>query len=622
LLCFNPYNLEMTMLDWLPVQADWSDRMRAVEGVGAIAFQDLAGLAEARLDFLRTDRLDRVLARAAGGGVPVRVAVLGSSTLGHLVGAIRVAGLRHRVRLAVHQGEYGQYVQDLLGPDAGLAAFAPEFVLIALDAAHVTAGLRVGGDDAAVMDGLFARLGACWRAAKAMGAMVIQQAVLPSVLPLLGQNEHLLAGSGAGFVARFNARLRVEATAAGVMVLALDDEAARHGVSAFHDVVVWHRAKQDVAARAAPYYGDLVARLVAAARGKAAKCLVLDLDNTLWGGVIGDDGMEGIVLGQGSAEGEAFVAVQAYAKALAARGVALAVCSKNDDAVARAVFEQHPEMVLRLSDVACFVANWRDKASNIREIAATLSLGLDALVFLDDNPAERAQVRRELPEVRVIEMAEEPALVAGMLATCGYFESVAVTGEDFARSGQYAANAARREMAGDGSDMAGYLQSLAMRLVWRGFDRVGLARIVQLINKTNQFNLTTVRYAEDEVAGMIGAAGVFGLQFRLVDMFGDNGMIGVVILRDEGGGVWGIDSWLMSCRVLGRQVEAAMLGVVAGVARGLGAARLSGRFVASGRNDMVRDHYVRLGFEPVGDGFDLALDGFVAADVPMMIEEG
>jgi FkbH-like protein len=395
-------------------------------------------------------------------------------------------------------------------------------------------------------------------------------------------------------------------------------------VGALHDVVMWHRAKQEIAPRAAPFYGDLVARLVAASRGKSAKCLVLDLDNTLWGGVIGDDGMEGIVLGQGSAEGEAFVAVQAYAKGLAARGVALAVCSKNDDAVARAVFEQHPEMVLRMGDIACFVANWRDKASNIREIAATLRLGVDALVFVDDNPAERAQVRREVPEVRVVEVPEEPALVAGVIAASGYFESVGVTGEDLARSGQYAANLAREAMkpAGDGSDMAGYLQSLRMRLVWRRFDRVGLGRIAQLINKTNQFNLTTIRYGEDEVAGMIDAAGVCGLQFRLVDLFGDNGMIGVVILRDEGGGGWGIDSWLMSCRVLGRQVEAAMLGVVVEVARGLGARALRGRFVASGRNDMVREHYARLGFMPVGEAFELVLDGFPAADVPMMIEEG
>jgi len=617
----------MTTLEWLPVSEDWLDRLRAVEAAGVAGFGELAGLARERLDFIRTDRLDRVAARVlageSGGGVDaVRVAVLGSSTLSHLAGAIRVGGLRRGVRIEVHQGEYGQYVQDLLGPDAGLAAFRPRFVLIALDAAHVTAGLRVGEDDAAVMEGLFARLSACWRAAMGLGATVIQQAVLPVAVPLLGQNEGLLAGSGAGFIGRFNARLREEARAAGVIVLAIDEEAARLGVGALHDVVMWHRAKQEIAPRAAPFYGDIVARLVAAGVGKSAKCLVLDLDNTLWGGVIGDDGMEGIVLGQGSAEGEAFVAVQAYAKGLAARGVALAVCSKNDDAVARAVFEQHPEMVLRVGDIACFVANWRDKAANIREIAARLRLGVDALVFLDDNPAERALVRRELPEVRVVEVPEEPALVPGVLAASGHFESVAVTGEDFARAGQYAANVAREAMAGDGSDMAGYLASLQMRLVWRGFDRVGLARIAQLINKTNQFNLTTIRYAEDEVAGMIGAAGVCGLQFRLVDLFGDNGMIGVVILRDEGGGVWGIDSWLMSCRVLGRQVEAAMLGVVVAVARGRGAMRLRGRFVASGRNDMVRDHYARLGFAAAGDGFELALDGFVAADVPMTIEEG
>lgn len=615
------------MLDWLPVSGDWPDRLRTAER-GPVGLDGLMDLAGERLDFIRTDRLDRLLERdGVGVAEAIRLVVLGSSTLGHLPGAIRVAGLRHRVRLVVHEGEYGQYFQDLIAPDEGLRQFAPDFVLLALDAVHLTAGLRpdmAAGEADAVLEAVFGRLRRCWAAAAGLGAKVIQQAALPVILPLLGQNEGLLAGSGAGLLARFNARLRGEAAAAGVLVLAVDEAAARHGVGALHDPVVWHRAKQEIAPRAAPLYGDLVARVIGAARGKASKCLVLDLDNTLWGGVIGDDGLEGVVLGQGSAEGEAFVAIQSYVKGLSQRGIALAVCSKNDDAVARRMFEDHPEMVLRLSDIACFVANWADKAANLREIAGRLNLGIDALVFLDDNPAERALVRRELPEVRVIEFPDEPALVARMIADSGYFESVAVTPEDFARSAQYGANAARAAMASNTSDMAGYLASLGMRLGWRRFDRVGLARIVQLINKTNQFNLTTLRYDEAAVAGMIGADDVVGLQFRLADMFGDNGMIGLVILRRNENPVWTIDSWLMSCRVLGRGVERAMLWVVAEVARGLGAVSLRGRFVASGRNEMVRGHYPGLGFAPAADEgvYEVELAGLGRPDVAMIIEEG
>lgn len=624
----------MIALSWLPIDSDWPIRLKTVEATKTPVWETLTALAAQNLDFIRTDRLDRLLQRtdlrAQAGGAAIRLAILGSSTLAHLAGAIRVAGLRHGLAIIIHQGEYGQYMQDLLGPDPALREFNPNVILLALDSAHLASGLRSDqpADQAdAALDALFTRLHQCWKAAKSLGAQIIQQAALPSSLPLLGQNEHLLPGSPASFITRFNARLRSEAAQAGVMILAIDEESARHGLASFHDPVIWHRAKQEIAPKAAPYYGDLIARLIAASRGKSAKCLVLDLDNTLWGGVIGDDGLEGIVLGQGSAEGESFVAIQSYAKALARRGIALAVCSKNDDANARAPFERHPEMVLKLPDIACFAANWQDKATNIRHIAATLNLGLDALVFLDDNPAERALIRRELPMVRVIEMPEEPALVPEAIAASGWFEAVAVTEEDFARSAQYAANTAREALRADATDLDSYLASLNMRLFWRPFDRIGLARITQLINKTNQFNLTTRRYTEDETTALIGTDGVCGLQFRLLDTFGDNGMIGVVILRrTETPTTWTIDTWLMSCRVLGRRVEQAMLGIVAATARSLGAATLHGQFIASGRNDMVAEHYPKLGFSSIGTQdepcYALDLTSFMPESAPMTIEEG
>lgn len=586
--------------------------------------------------FLAVEKLDRRMRRENPERPPdaphIRLAITGSCTLAHLHAGIRVAGLRHNIAITTHQGAYGQYLPELLAPCPELRDFHPDFILIALDAAHLTGSFRPSMTQAEVDNehsALISRLRQCWRGAKSLGAQAIQQAALPTLPPLLGQNDHLLPAAPAEFLAQFNRDLRRAAAEDGVMVLGIDTEATRLGIDALHDPVLWHRAKQEISPAASPLYGDLVARLIAARLGKSAKCLVLDLDNTLWGGVIGDDGLEGIVLGQGSAEGEAFLSVQSYAKALSARGIALAVCSKNDDAVARSAFEKHPEMLLRLPDIACFVANWQDKASNIRKIAETLSLGLDSLVFLDDNPAERDLVRRELPMVRVLETPEEPALVPAALAASGWFESVAVTAEDFARSAQYAANAARAALKDSATDMGSYLESLAMRLIWRPFDRIGLSRITQLINKTNQFNLTTRRYSEEQVAAMLDDPAVLGLQFRLIDRFGDNGMIGVVIMRDTGASKWEIDTWLMSCRVLGRGVEQAMIGVVADAARKRGAAALIGRFIPSGRNEMVRGHYENLGFTPtgtVGDNaetcYALALEGFAPEPTRITIEEG
>ncbi len=218
---------------------------------------------------------------------------------------------------------------------------------------------------------------------------------------------------------------------------------------------------------AAPLYGDLLLRILAARQGRSAKCLVLDLDNTLWGGVIGDDGLEGIVLAQGSALGEAFVDLQLHAREQARRGVILAVVSKNDEANAHAVFEQHPEMVPKRSDIACFIANWDDKATNIRKVAHQLNIGLDSLVFVDDNPFERNLVRQELPMVAVPAVPEEPALVAACLADAGYFEGVAVTEEDRERTRLYQENLGREALQAEAADLPSYLRAAADRQTGR-----------------------------------------------------------------------------------------------------------------------------------------------------------
>jgi FkbH-like protein len=414
----------------------------------------------------------------------------------------------------------------------------------------------------------------------------------------------------------------------GVDLVALDDRAARDGLAAWHDVALWHRAKQEISPAAAPLYGDLVARVFAAKQGRSAKCMVLDLDNTLWGGVIGDDGLDGIVLGQGSALGEAFTAFQDYARELSRRGVILAVCSKNDEANALEPFEKHPEMLLRRDDIASFVANWSDKAGNIKAIAAELNIGLDSLVFVDDNPFERALVRQELPMVAVPEVGDDPTDFPAILADAGYFEALTVTDEDRERSGQYQGNRLREALRSSTTDLPSYLRSLDMRLVWRPFDRIGLARTVQLINKTNQFNLTTRRYTEADVQAVMDDVRAFGLQLRLLDRFGDNGIIAIIIGKMLNRDDLLIDTWLMSCRVLGRQVEPTTLNLIAAQAKLLGASRLIGEYLPTKKNGMVKDHYARLGFQVVETAVDgasravLDLAEFAPAETFIDVTEG
>jgi FkbH-like protein len=350
-----------------------------------------------------------------------------------------------------------------------------------------------------------------------------------------------------------------------------------------------------------PLYADHVGRIAAAIRGKSRRVLILDLDNTVWGGVIGDDGLEGIRVAQGDAVGEAHLSVQRMALELRQRGIVLAVSSKNTDEVARSPFVDHPEMLLKLDHIAVFQANWNDKATNIQAIAEELSLGLDAMVFLDDNPVERGLVRKLLPQVAVPELPEEPAFYARTLAAAGYFEAIAFAAEDLKRAGFYQDNAKRASLQKQVGGVDAYLGSLDMTITFLPFDATGRARIVQLINKSNQYNLTTRRYTDPEIAAMESDPLVFTLQVRLVDAFGDNGMISVVICRAAGDDLWEIDTWLMSCRVLGRRVEHMVLREILEHARAAGVRTLRGTYAPTERNKLVVDHYAKLGFAKVGE---------------------
>jgi FkbH-like protein len=605
--------LRCPMMSWLPIAPDFRGDLRAalITTDPTDCLEKLASLAAYQLGFLETIQLDRALGRLglkeAPGFLPIRLAVLASSTVDHLLPAIRIAGLRRRLLIDTHSGAYGQYRQDLLDPTASLHQFAPQTVLFSLTAQEAIAAVPLMATVTEVDETiarLIGELRSLWqRARETFNAAIIQQTFINVTESLFGSYDRLVPGAPARVVARLNDRLCEAAAQDGALLLDIARASEHDGIDAWFDAGRWLQGKLEVAPQAAPLYGDFVARILAAQRGLSKKCLVLDLDNTLWGGVIGDDGIDGIVLGEGSAVGEAHLALQRYAKQLKERGVILAVCSKNNPEVAEAAFREHPEMLLRRSDIAVFLANWHDKTENLKTVATRLNIGLDSLVFVDDHPVERARVRQRLPMIAVPELPEDAAQFVRCIADAGYFEAVAFTSEDRHRAGQYAANAEREVLLGSAQSMDEFLRGLKMSVAFGPFTVVDHARVVQLINKTNQFNTTTRRYTSEEITYFANLPNALTLQFRLSDRFGDNGLVSAMILRStpDHEDVLEIDSWVMSCRVFGRQLEFEAMNIAVEAARQRGARAFIADYIASSKNEVISALYPSLGFAAVNE---------------------
>lgn len=592
-------------LEWLPrPPADFRERCRALLDPGAVNGRAVARLATHALDENQLRRLADVIERLRTRRdpltplVPFTLGVVGNVTLEPLVPALVASAARHGLSLSCVQAEFGQTMQAALDPDSTINRARPDAVLLALDyrGLPLQPGLHECAAAQAMVDAAISHVATLRRGIREHGgAACIVQTLAPPPETLFGSYDRRISGTLRALTAAFNAALVESVRNSDDVVLDVAMVAETIGLARWYSPKQWNVAKLPFDAAYLPLYADHVARLLAARRGKSRRCLILDLDNTLWGGVIGDDGVEGIVIGQGDATGEAFLTVQQIALELRSRGIVLAVSSKNDEAVARSAFG-HPDMLLREDNIAVFQANWNDKATNIAAIAGELSLGLDAMVFLDDNPVERGLVRELLPEVAVPELPDDPALYARTLAAAGYFEALTFSDEDRKRAAFYEGNARRVALKDQIGDVKGYLASLNMEIGFSPFDAVGRARIAQLINKSNQFNLTTRRYAEHEIASLESDPDAFTLQVRLIDAFGDNGMIGVVICRPLSEADWEIDTWLMSCRVLGRRVEHMVLREILHHARLRGVRRLIGTYLPTTRNTMVERHFENLGF--------------------------
>jgi len=622
-------------LQWLPrVPLDYSQRVKDLGKSSGSLGHHLQALALHALDLNQLTRLAKVMEKARsveGSLAPLtqfRLAVLSNSTIDLVVPAMVASAARHGIALEVIQPSYDQVAQEALAPDSKINRSKPDAVLLALDYRALPLKTSLGDSEAssASVQGVLGYLQALRNGIKAnSNAVCIFQTFASPVESLFGSLDRALPGTMRSLLDSINRELAAFVLGSGDVLLDVAGLAETVGLADWHNPQLWNMAKFSFSDELIPLYADHVARTVAAIRGKSHKVLVLDLDNTVWGGVIGDDGLEGIQIAQGDARGEAHLAVQRLALDLRKRGIVLAVSSKNTDEVARVPFEKHPEMLLKLDHIAVFQANWNDKATNIQAIAEELSLGLDSMVFLDDNPVERGLVRKLLPQVAVPELPEEPAYYARTLAAGGYFEAVAFAGEDLKRAGFYQDNAKRANLQKQVGGVDAYLASLDMTITFQPFDVTGRARIVQLINKSNQYNLTTRRYTDPEIEAAEIDAAVFTLQVRLADIFGDNGMISVVICRPGDSGVWEIDTWLMSCRVLGRKVEHMVLRQILNHARAAGITKLIGTYRPTEKNKLVVDHYAKLGFAKIeedGAGFtrwELLVDGAAPESAPMKV---
>jgi len=545
----------------------------------------------------------RLLARARRQTEPpfrrrCRVALLCSFTIDLLPPILRAQCFGAAIDAQIYASPFNQCEQEIRDPHSGLARFQPDVIVIATDWRSL--GLRDEEDTPGeIVRDRADRVEALWQEARQRwGAAVIQcNYEVPPFDPLGHLSAALPGGRGRLLRAVNLALWQAAERNPGVVILDLDQVAARFGKDRWHDPVLWHTAKQYPSAEALPALGQQFTALLRAILGLNAKCLALDLDGVLWGGVIGEDGLAGIRLG-GGPEGEAFVAFQRYLQSLARTGVLLAVCSKNNAEDALLPFRQHPEMVLREQDIAVFIANWKTKEENLRAIGAALNIGLDAMVFVDDNPAERARVRQILPEVEVIEMPADPALYVSACSRLGLFETLSITGEDRQRTASIRENAGRQALASSAGSVDDYLAQLEIKVRLAPFDEANLPRIVQLINKTNQFNLTTRRRTDAEVRALL-TAGAYTQAMRVADRFGDSGLTGVLIAILEGEGLR-VDTWLMSCRVLGRRLEEVMFAALVRYAAGNHYAHILGEYIPTAKNSQVAGLYSRLGCVPAG----------------------
>jgi len=528
-----------------------------------------------------------------------RIAILGGSTTAEVRDMLELFLLHAGIRPDFHESDYNRYFEDIMFPESGLRNFRPEIIYIHTSSANIQRFPAI--DDTLetieeLLESEMDRYAGLWRRIEQdYGCPVIQNNFEMPHYRLLGNLDAYDRHGRTAFISMLNHRFAEEARKRKNLYLNdINYLAAWFGLERWHDRLFWHSYKYAMNYEAIPLLADSIASIIRSIYGKTKKCLVLDLDNTLWGGVIGDDGLQGILIGKETPEAEAYTEFQRYVKELKERGILLAVCSKNDEANAREGFT-HPDSILSIDDFAAFFANWNPKHENIRRIAETLNIGFESLVFADDNPVEREIVRAQMPEVAVPELGSDVAKFIDILDKTGLFETVSVSRDDLQRNLFYAANTEREKQQEQFASYDDFLRSLDMVADIAPFFPLYLDRITQLTNKTNQFNLTTLRCTLSEMEAMSCDQNRITQYGRLRDRFGDNGLVSVMAGIVKGVELH-VDLWLMSCRVLKRGMESAMLDSFVARAKTRGLSGIVGYYYPTAKNCMVQDLYKEMGF--------------------------
>jgi FkbH-like protein len=552
---------------------------------------------------------------------PYRLAILRSFTVEPMVPLFRAAAFCAGIDLTIYVSDFNAYVQDMVDSGSTLYAFAPDAALLAVQTRDVVPEFwdDFGSLKEEQIHAIVKRVSSEFRDwvrafRKHSPAHLILHNLEQPMNPSRGLLDAQQRDGQTTAIADINTAIRnLASEQVGIYVLDYDRLVARHGRATWHDERKWVTVRLPIAASNLNHVVQEWMRFLHPLTGKLAKAVAVDLDNTIWGGIIGEDGMEGIRLGT-EHPGSAYQAVQRSLLDLYQRGILLAVCSKNNREDALQALEKHPGMILKPWHFAAMRINWTEKSQNLREIAEELNIGIDALAFLDDNPIERQQVRSTLPEVFVIDLPTDPLNFASAVRQCPLFERLSLSAEDQQRGAIYQAQCERQQLERGVTSREDFYRSLQQEAEICPLTKATLARVAQLTNKTNQFNLTTRRYSEQQIADIAASEGWECFSLRLRDRFGDNGLVGVAITHLEGD-VSQIDTLLLSCRVIGRSVETALLSFLAERARAQGARRLQGWFLPTKKNAPARDFYAAHGFTTAhqnGDGTLWSLD--LAAD--------
>jgi FkbH-like protein len=532
----------------------------------------------------------------------IKVALLGDTATQFLATAIRGTGVERGYHIDLYEAEYDQVERQLLDPTSEFYEFNADFIIL-FQSTHKLgenhAMLSTEQQTTMAQDRLNFVASVCSN--PALEGKKIIYFNYPEI-------DDAVFGSYANHVPQ-SLTWQVRRLNCGLMDLSqqypnlfICDIAAlqnKLGRDAMFAANVYTSTEMVLSMDVLPYVAGRVMDIVCAIKGQFKKCLILDLDNTVWGGVIGDDGLEGIQLGHGLGIGKAFTEFQMWVKKLKQRGIIICVASKNNEETAKEPFEKHPDMVLKLDDIAVFQANWETKVDNIRTIQSILNISFDSMVFLDDNPFERNIVRENIKGITVPELPEDPADYLEYLYGLNLFETASYSSADKDRTKQYQVEAQRVSLSKTFTNEADFLKSLDMVSVVSGFTKFNTPRVAQLTQRSNQFNLRTVRYTDADIESFASDAEVIDLSFTLQDKFGDNGLIAVIIMKPKDKETLFVDTWLMSCRVLKRGVENFTLNTMVEIAKSKGYKRIIGEYLPTPKNGMVALHYPELGFKPI-----------------------